>query len=100
MGPYPRHVRRRDAQIAKGLRAKTEWRIYSVSIAKGSESDQRLRAMKKGDVSSYFRHVLRSYRSIADDMPPLLRVGDLRKIAGTWCELTEHGWSPVGDEEE
>jgi hypothetical protein len=99
-GPYPRHVRRRDAQIARGTRAKFEWRRVTVSIVKGSETDQRLQAMKKGDVSSYVRHALRSYRLMAADTPPLLRIGDLRKIGDAWCVLTERGWDSVGDEEE
>jgi hypothetical protein len=56
--------------------------------------------MKKGDVSSYVRHALRSYRLMAADTPPLLRIGDLRKIGDAWCVLTERGWDSVGDEEE
>lgn len=89
-GAYPRHVQRRDRQIAKGMSPDIEWRIYSISVAKGSKIDKRLQDMRKGHVSAYVREILQSV-GVTDR----LRVGDVRTMDEYRCVWTEDGWEVI-----
>jgi len=80
-GNQRRHVLRREAQIAKGMRPKAEWRRVSISIRAGSPLDERLKGLPKGCVSEWVRFHLGNIDESANAYTALLSFADDRERA-------------------